>query len=74
MDNFIVLVSNKHGDEYQWIGDRIDVTPELDASLGLVDIQVSVSAARAACSVAAMSRSNVQSTLRKALASFDQDM
>ena len=40
MDNYIVLVSEKNTEGCEWTGDKMNVTPLLDASLGLVDIQV----------------------------------
>ena len=35
-----MLLSKKNTEGCQWTGDEINVTPALDASLGLVDIQV----------------------------------
>ena len=37
-----MLISEKKLEGYQWTGEKIDVTPALDASLGLVDILVRV--------------------------------
>ncbi len=35
-----MLVSEKNTEGCEWTGDKMNVTPLLDASLGLVDIQV----------------------------------